>query len=186
LGPSPFSLRLAAVIYGLLTVWLLVVKGSAKAVERIFLPLMRVTIPEIVDVNLPVEGVFHNLMIVSIRKSYPGQARKVMSAIWGMGQAMFTKCIIVVDEDVNVQNAAEVVWKVCNNIDPERDITFVKGPIDVLDHASRAMGLGSKMGIDATRKWIEEGFNRPWPGVIRMSSDVKQRVDQLWKKAGLG
>ena len=108
-----------------------------KAVERIFLPLMRLTLPEIVDVNLPVEGVFHNLMIVSIRKSYPGHARKVMSGIWALGQAMFTKCIVVVDEDVNVQDIGEVVLKVFNNIDPERDIQFTLGPVDSLDHASR-------------------------------------------------
>jgi 4-hydroxy-3-polyprenylbenzoate decarboxylase len=156
-----------------------------KAVERIFLPLMRVTIPEIVDVNLPVEGVFHNLMIVSIRKSYPGQARKVMSAIWGMGQAMFTKCIIVVDEDVNVQNAAEVVWKVCNNIDPERDIQFTLGPVDSLDHAARMPDFGSKMGIDATRKWPTEGFQRPWPDEVTMDDATKELVSKRWKEYGI-
>jgi 4-hydroxy-3-polyprenylbenzoate decarboxylase len=156
-----------------------------KAVERIFLPLMRVTIPEIVDVNLPVEGVFHNLMIVSIRKSYAGQARKVMSAIWGMGQAMFTKCIIVVDEDVNVQNAAEVVWKVCNNIDPERDIQFTLGPVDSLDHAARMPDFGSKMGIDATRKWPTEGFQRPWPDEVTMDDATKEGVSKRWKEYGI-
>ena len=156
-----------------------------KAVERIFLPLMRVTIPEIVDVNLPVEGVFHNLMIVSIRKSYPGQARKVMSAIWGMGQAMFTKCIIVVDEDVNVQNLPEVVWKVCNNIDPERDIQFTLGPVDSLDHASRLPNFGSKMGIDATRKWEAEGFDRPWPDEVTMDDATKEAVTRKWKEYGI-
>src|SRR5437899_3993819 len=156
-----------------------------KAVERIFLPLMKLTIPELVDINLPVEGIFHNLMIASIKKSYPGQARKVMNAIWSLGQAMFTKCIIVVDEDVNVQDIADVTLKVLNHIDPERDIQFTLGPIDSLDHASRLPNYGSKMGVDATRKWREEGFNRPWPDVIRMSDDVKKRVDQLWKKAGL-
>ena len=134
-----------------------------KAVERIFLPLMRLTLPEIVDVNLPVEGVFHNLMIVSIRKSYPGHARKVMSGIWALGQAMFTKCIVVVDEDVNVQDIGEVVLKVFNNIDPERDIQYTLGPVDSLDHASRLPNFGSKMGIDATRKWPTEGFTRPGP-----------------------
>ena len=156
-----------------------------KAVERIFLPLMRVTIPEIVDVNLPVEGVFHNLMIVSIRKSYAGQARKVMSAIWGMGQAMFTKCIIVVDEDVNVQNPAEVVWKVCNNIDPERDIQFTLGPVDSLDHASRLPNFGSKMGIDATRKWPAEGFQRPWPDEVTMDEATRKIVSSRWKDYGI-
>ncbi|MDQ2899317.1 MAG: menaquinone biosynthesis decarboxylase [Acidobacteriota bacterium] len=156
-----------------------------KAIERIFLPLMRLQIPEVRDICMPAEGIFHNMMLVAIRKSYPGHARKVMSAIWGLGQAMFTKCIVVVDEDVDVQNIAEVAWKALNNIDPERDIQFTMGPIDSLDHSSRLPNYGSKMGIDATRKWPAEGFNRPWPGVIAMPADVKKRVDDLWKKAGL-
>ena len=156
-----------------------------KAVERIFLPLMRLTLPEIVDVNLPVEGVFHNLMIVSIRKSYPGHARKVMSGIWALGQAMFTKCIVVVDEDVNVQDIGEVVLKVFNNIDPERDIQFTLGPVDSLDHASRLPNFGSKMGIDATRKWPTEGFTRPWPGEILMDEKTKALVDKKWKDLGI-
>lgn len=156
-----------------------------KAVERIFLPLMRLQLPEIRDICMPAEGIFHNLMLVAMRKSYPGHARKVMSAIWGLGQAMFTKCIVVVDEDVDVQNVREVVWKALNNIDPERDIQFTLGPVDSLDHSSRLPNFGSKMGIDATRKWPGEGFTRPWPGVIRMPDEVKARVDELWKKAGL-
>ena len=156
-----------------------------KAVERIFLPLMKMTIPELVDVNLPVEGVFHNLMIVSIRKSYPGQARKVMNAIWSLGQAMFTKCIVVVDEDCDVQDIREVVLRAFNNIDPERDIQFTLGPVDSLDHAARLPDFGSKMGVDATRKWPSEGFARPWPGEITMSRDVKARVDAMWKKLGI-
>jgi 4-hydroxy-3-polyprenylbenzoate decarboxylase len=156
-----------------------------KAVERIFLPLMRLTIPEIVDINLPVEGVFHNLMIVSIRKSYPGQARKVMNAVWSLGQAMFTKCILVVDEDVNVQDIAEVTLKVLNHIDPERDIQFTLGPVDSLDHASRLPNYGSKMGIDATRKWQSEGFARPWPDEILMEEKTKALVDKKWKDLGL-
>ena len=156
-----------------------------KAVERIFLPAMKMTIPEIVDINLPVEGVFHNLMLVSIRKSYPGQARKVMNAIWSLGQAMFTKCIIVVDEDCDVQDIGEVTLRVTNNIDPERDIQFTLGPIDSLDHASRLPNYGSKMGIDATRKWKAEGFERPWPAMIEMDSATKARVDALWAKLGL-
>ncbi len=157
-----------------------------KAIERIFLPLMRLQLPEIRDISMPAEGIFHNLILVSIRKSYPLHARKVMHAIWGLGQAMFSKCIVVVDEDVDVQDVREVAWKALNNIDPERDIQFVLGPVDALDHASRLPHFGSKMGIDATRKWKEEGFTRPWPDVIQMSDDVKQRVDQLWKRAGLG
>ena len=156
-----------------------------QAIERIFLPLMRMQIPEIRDISMPAAGVFHNLMLVSIRKSYPGQARKVMHAIWGLGQAMFTKVIVVVDEDVDVQNHDEVAWRALNNIDPERDIEFVHGPIDSLDHASRMPDYGSKMGIDATKKLPAEGFTRRWPDVIAMSPEVRQRVDELWKRAGL-
>ena len=152
-----------------------------KAVERIFLPLMKLTIPEIVDINLPIEGIFHNLMIVSIKKSYPGQARKVMNAIWSLGQAMFTKCIIVLDEDVNVQDIAEVTLKALNHIDPERDVQFTLGPVDSLDHSSRLPNYGSKMGIDATRKWPSEGFTRPWPDEILMDQKTKQMVDTKWK-----
>jgi 4-hydroxy-3-polyprenylbenzoate decarboxylase len=152
-----------------------------KAVERIFLPLMKLTIPELVDINLPIEGVFHNLMLVSIRKSYPGQARKVMNAIWSLGQAMFTKCIIVVDEDVDVQDLADVTLKVLNHIDPERDIQFTMGPVDSLDHAARLANYGSKMGIDATRKWSTEGFARPWPDEIVMDAKTRALVDGKWK-----
>ncbi len=156
-----------------------------KAIERIFLPLLKMQIPEVVSMAMPAEGVFHNLMLVSIRKSYPGHARKVMHAIWGLGQAMFTKCIVVVDEDVDVSNYSEVAWKALNNIDPERDIEFAHGPIDSLDHASRLPNYGSKMGIDATKKWKTEGFTRPWPDVLKMSPEIVSRVDELWKKAGL-
>ncbi len=156
-----------------------------KAVERIFLPAMKMTIPELVDINLPVEAVFHNLMIVSIRKSYPGQARKVMNAIWSLGQAMFTKCIVVVDEDCDVHNIPEVVLRVANNIDPERDIQFMLGPIDSLDHSARLPNYGSKMGIDATRKWKAEGFERPWPAMIEMDAGTRARVDAIWAKLGL-
>jgi 4-hydroxy-3-polyprenylbenzoate decarboxylase len=156
-----------------------------KAVERIFLPAMKMQIPELVDIHLPVEGVFHNLMLVSIKKSYPGHARKVMNAIWSLGQAMFTKCIVVVDEDCDVQNIAEVVLRVTNNIDPERDIQFTLGPIDSLDHASRLPNYGSKMGIDATRKWKAEGFVRQWPAMIEMDRATKEKVDAIWAKLGL-
>jgi 4-hydroxy-3-polyprenylbenzoate decarboxylase len=156
-----------------------------KAIERIFLPLMRLQLPEVRDICMPAEGIFHNLILVSMRKSYPGHARKVMHAIWGLGQAMFSKVIVVVDEDVDVQNASEVAWKALNNIDPQRDIEFVMGPVDSLDHASRLPNYGSKMGVDATRKWAAEGFQRPWPDVIRMDEQVRLRVDELWKKAGL-
>ena len=156
-----------------------------KAVERIFLPMMRMSIPEIVDINLPPEGVFHNLMLVSIKKSYAGQARKVMHAIWGLGQAMFTKCIVVVDEDCDVQNIPEVVLRATNNIDPERDIQFTMGPVDSLDHSSRMPNYGSKMGMDATRKWAAEGFARDWPEELEQDAAVKARVDALWSKLGI-
>jgi len=156
-----------------------------KAVERIFLPLMQLTLPEIVDVCLPPEGVFHNLMIVAIRKSYAGHARKVMSGIWALGQAMFTKCIIVVDEDCDPHDLPEVTLRTSNNIDPERDIQFTLGPVDSLDHASRLPNFGSKMGIDATRKWPAEGFTRPWPQMLTMPAEVKARVDTLWKRLGI-
>jgi 4-hydroxy-3-polyprenylbenzoate decarboxylase len=156
-----------------------------KAVERIFLPMMRLNIPELVDINLPVEGVFHNLMIVSIRKSYPGQARKVMNAIWSLGQAMFTKVIVVMDEDVNVQDLREVALKSLNHIDPERDLQFTLGPVDSLDHASRLPDYGSKMGIDATRKWASEGFGRSWPDEIVMDNATKMIVDKKWRELGI-
>jgi 4-hydroxy-3-polyprenylbenzoate decarboxylase len=156
-----------------------------EAIGRIFLPLMRMQLPEVRDIAMPAEGVFHNLLLVSIRKAYPGHARKVMHAIWGLGQAMFSKVIVVVDEDVEVSDFREVAWKALNNIDPQRDIEFVLGPVDSLDHSSRLPDYGSKMGVDATRKWRSEGFARPWPDVISMPDDVKRRVDELWKRAGL-
>jgi 4-hydroxy-3-polyprenylbenzoate decarboxylase len=155
------------------------------AVERIFLPVMKKQVPEVEDMHMPVEGVFHNLMIVAIRKSYPGQARKVMHAIWGLPGAMFTKCIVVVDHDTDVHNLREVAWKAFNNIDPERDIQFTLGPVDQLEHASRLPSFGSKMGVDATRKWQGEGFARPWPEEIRMDKETKKRVDEKWTKLGL-
>ncbi len=155
------------------------------AVERIFLPLMRKQLPEVLDMHMPAEGVFHNLMIVAIRKSYPGHARKVMNAIWGLPGAMFTKCLVVVDDDVDVHNVREVAWKALNHIDPERDIQFVLGPVDQLEHASRLPNFGSKMGVDATRKWPSEGFNRRWPDEIKMDARVKSRIDKMWKDLGL-
>jgi 4-hydroxy-3-polyprenylbenzoate decarboxylase len=156
-----------------------------KAIERLALPVMRRQFPEIVDVNMPFEGVFHNLMIVSIRKRYPGHARKLMHGVWGLGQAMFTKVIVVVEEDVNVQDPAEVAWKALNHIDPERDLEFVMGPIETLDHASRLPWYGSKVGIDATRKWKEEGFTREWPDEIVMSPEIRALVSRRWAEYGL-
>jgi len=155
------------------------------AVERIFLPVMKMQYPEIVDVSMPAEGIFHNLMIVAIRKSYPGHARKVMNAIWSLGQAMFTKVIVVVDHDVDIHDYSEVVWKALCALDPERDVQFSLGPMDTLDHAARIQDFGSKMGIDATRKWASEGFTRPWPDEIRMDETTKKRVDKLWKNLSL-
>ncbi len=155
-----------------------------KATERIFLPLIRLQLPEISDINLPCEGVFHNCVIVAIRKEYPGHARKVASALWGMGQMMFVKTIIIVDEDVDVQNLSEVAWKVLSSIDPERDTFMVKGPLDVLDHAAPQSIYGSKIGVDATRKLKEEGHPRPWPEEIKMSPEIKALVTQRWKEYG--
>jgi len=155
------------------------------AVERIFLPVMKMQYPEIVDISMPAEGIFHNLMLVSIRKSYPGQARKIMNAIWSLGQAMFTKVIVVVDEDVDVQDYRQVLWKALCAIDPERDIQFVLGPVDTLDHAARRQDFGSKMGVDATRKLRGEGYDRKWPAEARMSAEVCARVDALWGRLGV-
>ena len=157
----------------------------AKATERIFLPVLQQLIPEIVDINLPLAGVFHNCAMVSIKKSYPQQAKKVMQAIWGMGQMMFTKMIIVVDEHVNVQDENEVWWRVFNNIDARHDLVMVDGPLDVLDNSSPYPKWGTKLGIDATRTWPEEGHTREWPDEIEMSAEIRQKVDAKWKELGL-
>ncbi|MCX8052744.1 MAG: menaquinone biosynthesis decarboxylase [Armatimonadetes bacterium] len=157
-----------------------------KATERIFLPLIRSQIPEIVDINLPVEGIFHNLAFVSIRKRYPMQARKVMNALWGLGQMMFTKVIVVFDEDVNVQDTSEVLWRLGSNIDPKRDIVFTEGPVDALDHAAPQPLFGSKMGVDATRKLAGEGHYRTWPDEIVMDPKVKRKIDAIWQELGIG
>jgi 4-hydroxy-3-polyprenylbenzoate decarboxylase len=156
-----------------------------EAVERLFLPLVRKTIPEIVDMHLPFEGIFHNLMIVSIDKRYAGHARKVMHAIWGTGQMMFTKVVVVVDADVDVRDIPDVVLKALNHIDPQRDFEFAMGPIDELDHASREPCYGSHVGIDATRKWPTEGFTRRWPDEILMDPATKKRIDEIWPKLDL-
>jgi 4-hydroxy-3-polyprenylbenzoate decarboxylase len=155
-----------------------------KATERIFLPMLQMLVPEIVDMNLPWEGVFHNCAIVSIDKRYPGHARKVMSAVWGLGQMMFTKFAIILDKDVNVHDLSEVALNVFGNTDPRRDMMFVDGPLDILDHACPILGYGSKVGIDATRKWRSEGFEREWPKDIVMSEDVKDLVSKKWDTYG--
>lgn len=156
-----------------------------KVTERLFLPLIKKVLPEVVDINLPWEGVFHNLAFVSIDKQYPGHAFKVACALWGLGQMMFTKIIVVVDKEVDVQNVSEVLFYMTGNVDPERDIMIVKGPVDVLDHASPYVGFGSKMCIDATRKWKEEGYLREWPEETKMTPEVKEQVDKLWKRLKL-
>lgn len=155
-----------------------------KATERIFLPLIRKQLPEIVDMNLPLEGVFHNMCIVSIDKRFPGHARKVMYALWGMGQMSFTKYIVVVDKWVNVHDLSEVAWRVGNNTDPKRDSVIVEGPLDVLEHASPIPAFGGKMGIDATKKLPSEGFERQWPPDIEMSPEIKSLVDERWEEYG--
>ncbi len=156
-----------------------------KATERIFLPLLRVIIPDIIDYNLPRFGCFHNCAFVKIRKEYPLQARRVMSAIWGAGQMAFTKIIVVVDEHVDVQDEEQVWFQVCANIDPKRDIMLVDGPLDILDHASRGLGVGSKMGIDATRKIPGEGEIRDWPDEIEMSTEMRAQVTRRWHEYGI-
>jgi 4-hydroxy-3-polyprenylbenzoate decarboxylase len=157
-----------------------------KATERIFLPLIRKTLPEVVDINLPVEGIFHNFAIVSIRKRYPGHARKVMHALWGLGQMMFTKYIIVLDEHANVHDMQEVIWRLGTATDPRRDIEIASGPTDVLDHAAAIPDFSGKLGFDATRKWPDEGYDREWPEEIVMSPEIKARVDAYWDELGIG
>lgn len=147
---------------------------------KLFLPIFKMNFPEIVDIALPAEGVFHNLVFVSIRKTYPMQAYKIMHGLWGMGQMMFTKYIVVVDADVNVHNTSEVLFHLCANTDPQRDSLFTKGPSDVLDHATSEIAIGSKLGIDATKKLPGEGFKRRWPPLIKMDEDVRKKVDALF------
>ncbi len=156
-----------------------------KATERLFLPLLRMLFPEVVDMNLPVEGAFHNLVVVSIKKQYPFHAAKIAHGLWGSGQMSFSKVICIVDEDVNVQNLAEVSWRILANLDPKRDIAMVDGPVDQLDHASNQGLWGGKMALDGTRKWPEEGYTRQWPEVCRQAEDVRRRVDAMWSDLGL-
>jgi 4-hydroxy-3-polyprenylbenzoate decarboxylase len=156
-----------------------------KATERLFLPLMRLFLPEIKDVAMPAEGVFHNLVIVSLQKRYPGHARKVMHGLWGLGLLMLAKAIVVVDEGIDVQNYSQVAWQVLGNVDWSRDLLISEGAVDQLDHAASRSSFGGKIGLDATAKWPEEGYNRIWPEMVAMSPEVKQRVDDLWKELGL-
>ena len=152
-----------------------------KATERIFLPLIKTQLPEVVDINLPLFGVFHNFCLISIDKRYPFHGKKIMHSIWGLGQLMFSKMVIVVDKHVDVQNVEEVLFYVGSNVDAKRDVTIVEGPVDVLDHAAPLIGAGSKMGIDATTKWAEEGYQREWPDEIEMSQEIKELVSERWK-----
>jgi 4-hydroxy-3-polyprenylbenzoate decarboxylase len=157
-----------------------------KAVERIFLPMVRLSVPEIVDMNLPVEATFHNMAFVSIKKKYPGHAYKVMNAIWGLGGLAFTKFVFIFDEDCNVQDHGEVLFRIGANCDPGRDTLMSKGPVDQLDHAAQQEGFGGKIGFDCTHKLPgENGFDRPYPKIIRMADDVKSKVDEMWPRLGL-
>jgi 4-hydroxy-3-polyprenylbenzoate decarboxylase len=151
--------------------------GAASV--KLFLPVFKMNFPELVDLALPAEGVFHNLVFVSIRKTYPMQAYKIMHGLWGMGQMMFTKYLVVVDEEVNVQDTSEVLFHLCANTDPQRDCLFTQGPADVLDHATSELARGTKLGIDATRKLPGEGFKRPWPPLIQRDEAVRKRIDAL-------
>ena len=156
-----------------------------KAIERIFLPLIRMQSPDILDMDFPLEGVFHNCVIISIDKKYPGHAKKVMNTVWGTGQMMYTKMVIVVDKHVNPHDYSTVAWKVFNNIDAKRDVVISEGPLDALDHASPLPHYGHRIGIDATKKWAEEGHPRPWPDDIEMSGDIKDLVTRRWKEYGI-
>ncbi len=153
-----------------------------KATERLFLPLLQLICPEIIDMNLPWDGVFHNCALIKIDKQYAGHAQKVMNTVWGTGQMAWTKFIIVFDKEVDVHNYNEVAMYAFANTDPQRDMIFTKGPLDILDHSAPIMGYGSKVGIDATRKWADEGFTREWPDLITMSEDVKKKVSEKWGK----
>ncbi len=157
----------------------------AKATERIFLPFIKLIVPEISDINLPMEGVFHNCAFVSIKKHYPGQAKKVISALWGLGQMASTKFIAVFDDDIDLADYSTVAWKLLNNVDPRRDLVFSEGPLDALDHSAPHANFGGKMGIDATRKTREEGMGRDWPPEIRMADDIRDLVDKRWREYGL-
>ncbi len=150
---------------------------------KLFLPILRMNFPELVDLALPAEGVFHNLVFASIRKTYPMQAYKIMHGLWGMGQMMFSKYIVVVDADVDVHNTSEVLFRLCANTDPQRDTIFTKGPADVLDHATSELAVGGKLGLDATRKFPGEGFAREWPPLIKMDPAIQAKIDALFGAA---
>ena len=152
------------------------------ASERIFLPMIRKTLPEIVDMHFPAEGIFHNLVLVSIDKRYPGHARKIMNAFWGLGQLMFSKTIVVVDKEVDVQDLSQVAWIVGTHMDPLRDIQMTKGPVDDLDDAADLPAYGGKMGIDATRKWASEGYTRTWPTRVSTTEAAGRKAADIWSR----
>jgi 4-hydroxy-3-polyprenylbenzoate decarboxylase len=156
-----------------------------KATERIFLPLLKMIVPDVIDYDLPQFGAFHNFVFVKIRKEYPYQARRVMSALWGAGQMSLSKFIIVVDEDVDVHDEQAVLFSVGAHVDPQRDVVITQGPLDILDHAAPFEGAGSKMGIDATRKIPGEGTIRRWPAELKMSDETIEKVTGRWKEYGL-
>lgn len=156
-----------------------------KATERIFLPLLKKAIPEIIDMNMPLEGIFHNCAIVSIKKSFPKHAFKVMHALWGINQMMYTKMLIVVDDNIDAQDISTVMWKVFNNVDAKRDILISQGPLDAQDHSSNTAFYGNRMGIDATKKLKSEGYNREWPDDIEMTKNIKEIVDFRWNDYGI-
>ena len=157
-----------------------------KATERIFLPLLRMTTPDLVDMHFPPEGVFHNCVIVSVKKRFPGHAKKLMNAVWGMGLMSLTRCVVVVDHDIDVHDMSAVAFQAFSNVDVGRDMLVTEGPVDALDHAAPYFALGSKVGFDATRKLPGEGIVRPWPEEIRMDDDVRARVTERWAELGLG
>ena len=155
------------------------------ATERIFVPFLKMMFPELVDLHLPIEGGFHNLAVVSVKKTYPGMGTKIMQSLWGMGQMMLTKCLIVVEDDIDIHDMRQLAWYVLSNVDPKRDLVFWQGPLDQLDHAGNFPAYGGKVGIDATKKWKEEGYARQWPEMITMTPEVKKRINEIWDSLGI-
>jgi len=156
-----------------------------KATERLFLPLMRLFMSEIVDIAMPPEGIFHNLVLVSIKKRFPGHPRKVLNGLWGLGLMMLTKAIVVFDEDVDVQDTSEAYWQMLGNVDWARDVVIQEGPTDALDHASYRFAYGGKIGIDATAKGPQDGYQRPWPEPVAMPDAVQNLIARRWAEYGL-
>ena len=152
-----------------------------NATGRLFLPMLQLVFPEVVDMSFPTAGVFHNLCFLSIRKEFPGHARKLMHGLWGSGQMSSTKTLVVFDEDVDVQDHAQCAWRAFANVDAKRDLVVVDGPVDVLDHAAPAFALGAKVGVDATRKWAEEG-GREWPEPCVHPPELLQRMDAFYQR----